>query len=78
MKITELFERKPATILKEGIVHPEDSVWTDGIAGARQAVANLAGMSSGKELTTIKWDGFPALIFGRNVDGQLMVMDKHV
>ena len=78
MKITELFERKPATILKEGIVHPEDSVWTDGIAGARQAVANLAGMSSGKELTTIKWDGFPALIFGRNVDGQLMVMDKHM
>ena len=78
MKITELFERKPAAVLNEGIVHPEDSIWTDGIAGARQAVANLAGMSSGKELTTIKWDGFPALIFGRNIDGQLMVVDKHM
>ena len=78
MKITELFERKPNTILKEGIVHPEDAIWTGGIAGARSAVANLAGMASGKELTTIKWDGFPALIFGRNVDGQLMVMDKHM
>jgi hypothetical protein len=78
MKITELFERKPTTVLKEGIVHPEDSIWTDGIAGARTAVANLSKMTGGKELTTIKWDGFPALIFGRNVDGQLMVTDKHM
>ena len=49
-----------------------------GIAGARAAVANLAKMAGGKELTTIKWDGFPALIFGRDPSGQLMVTDKHM
>jgi hypothetical protein len=78
MKITEVFAPPAVTILKEGIVHPEDAVWTDGIAGAKASVAALQAMSKGKELTTIKWDGFPALIFGRNVDGQLMVTDKHM
>ena len=77
MKITEIFAR-PEPALNEGIVHPEDSIWTGGIAGARQAVQNLSKMAGGKELTTIKWDGFPALIFGRNPDGQLMVTDKHM
>ena len=77
MKITEIFARKPQ-VIKEGIVHPEDAIWTDGIAKAQEAIAGLAAMAQGKELTTIKWDGFPALVFGRNVDGQLMVMDKHM
>lgn len=79
MKVTEIFARTPEPVfLKEGIVHPEDAVWTDGIDGARRSMKALASMSSGKELTTIKWDGFPALVFGRNVDGELMVTDKHM
>jgi hypothetical protein len=77
MKITEIFARKPQ-VIKEGIVHPEDAIWTDGITKAQEAIAGLAAMAQGKDLTTIKWDGFPALVFGRNVDGQLMVMDKHM
>ncbi len=79
MRITEVvLAAKETTLLQEGIVHPEDAVWTDGIAGAVKSMNALAGMSKGKELTTIKWDGFPALVFGRNVDGQLMVTDKHM
>lgn len=79
MKVTEIFARTTEPVfLKEGIVHPEDAVWTDGIDGARRSMKALASMSSGKELTTIKWDGFPALVFGRNVDGELMVTDKHM
>jgi hypothetical protein len=79
MKITELFvKRSTAPILKEGIIHPEDLIWTDGIPGAQRAIAGLAAMATGQELTTIKWDGFPALIFGRNLDGTLMVTDKHM
>jgi hypothetical protein len=77
MKITEVFAPKPQ-VIKEGIVHPEDAIWTDGIPGAQRSIAGLAAMAQGKELTTIKWDGFPALVFGRNVDGQLMVTDKHM
>ena len=73
-----LFEVKTSTILNEGIVHPEDKVWTDGIAGAKEALDGLRKMSTGKELTTIKWDGFPALIFGRDADGRLIITDKHM
>jgi len=77
MKITELFQPREK-VITEGIVHPEDAVWTDGIEGARRSVAALAAMGKGNQLTTIKWDGFPALVFGRNVDGELMVTDKHM
>jgi hypothetical protein len=79
MKITEIFNKPSEPVfIKEGIVHPEDAVWTDGIEGASRSMNALSSMSTGKELTTIKWDGFPALVFGRNVDGELMVTDKHM
>ena len=66
-------------MLREGrIVHPEDMIIDGGISGAQQAVAGLAAIAKGQEPTTIKWDGFPALVFGRNVDGQLVVADKHM
>ena len=75
-----LFEVKTSsnTVLTEGIIHPEDKIWTDGIAGAKDALDGLRKMSTGKELTTIKWDGFPALIFGRDADGRLIITDKHM
>ena len=53
-------------------------IWNSGITGARDAVNNLSLMATGKELTTIKWDGYPALVFGRNVDGELLLTDKHM
>ena len=79
MKITELFV-KPNLALTEGarIIHPEDLVFSDGIPGAQKAIASLEQMVKGSQVTTIKWDGFPALVFGRNVDGDLIVADKHM
>ncbi len=77
MKIREIILE--SRMLVEGrIVHPEDMVIDGGIQGAQQAVAGLAAIAKGQEPTTIKWDGFPALVFGRNVDGQLVVADKHM
>lgn len=77
MKIREIITE--SRMLREGrIVHPEDMVIDGGITGAQQAVAGLAAIAKGQEPTTIKWDGFPALVFGRNVDGQLVVADKHM
>jgi len=79
MKIFEVLEHKAQPVfLAEGIPHPEDSIWTGGIPAAQKEVAKISQMTAGQELTTIKWDGFPAVIFGRNVDGQLMVTDKHM
>jgi hypothetical protein len=80
MKISDIL-KESRQVIAEGahIVHPEDLVWSeDGIGGAQRAIAGLELMAKGKELTTIKWDGFPALVFGRNVDGQLMITDKHM
>ena len=77
MKIREIILENHRLV--EGrIVHPEDMVIDGGISGAQQAVAGLAAIAKGQEPTTIKWDGFPALVFGRNVDGKLVVADKHM
>ena len=67
--------------LKEDITartpHPEDSIF-DGSAAAMAAVKSLGAVVANPANITIKWDGFPALIFGRNPDGQLAVMDKYM
>lgn len=78
MKITEIFQPAVTAMLMESIPHPEDAIWTKGVSGAAAAVEDIAQMQSGKQLTTIKWDGFPAVIFGRGQDGQLIVSDKHM
>lgn len=77
MKIGEIILEN-RNLFEGRIVHPEDMILDGGIVGAEQAIAGLEAMAQGKELTTIKWDGFPALVFGRNVDGQLLVTDKHM
>lgn len=60
------------------IPHPEDFVFMGGSQGAAKAVQGLeyAGQNAGD--ITIKWDGKPALIFGRLPDGSLSVMDKYM
>ena len=66
--------------LTEGarIDHPEDLVFSEGSAGATRALKALLEIPKRTDQVTIKWDGFPALVFGRNVDGQLVVADKHM
>jgi hypothetical protein len=66
--------------LNEGarIDHPEDLIFSDGSNGARQALSALKEVPAKTNDLTIKWDGFPALVFGRNADGQLVVADKHM
>lgn len=79
MKITELFEG--ARILQEGaearIQHAEDLVFWEGAAGVRRAIEALKSLEQGKHSNvTIKWDGSPAIIFGRNEDGKFVFTDK--
>jgi hypothetical protein len=68
------------TLLRESthIEHPEDLVFTQGSQGAARAMQALNSVIAQPKNLTIKWDGFPAIIFGRNVDGQLTVADKHM
>jgi hypothetical protein len=57
--------------------HPEDAIF-DGSQAAAGMVQALEWVISNPGNGTIKWDGMPALVFGRNVDGKLIVTDKYM
>lgn len=57
-----------------GIAHPEDLIINEGSKGAHRAVNELINLST----LTIKWDGFPAIVFGRDKNGTLVFVDKHM
>ena len=65
--------------LKEGarIDHAEDIVFWEGSRGAIRALESLKSLEKGKHTdVTIKWDGSPAIIFGRDENGQFVLTDK--
>jgi len=57
--------------------HPEDSIF-DGAQAATQALQSLQYVIKNPGSVTIKWDGFPALIFGCVRDGRFTVQDKYM
>lgn len=58
--------------------HPEDLIMTDGTAGAKRALDGILATAKNPKAITIKWDGYPALIFGRGSNGKFSIMDKHM
>ena len=65
--------------LKEGarIDHAEDIVFWEGSRGAIRALESLKSLEQGKHTdVTIKWDGSPAIIFGRDANGEFVLTDK--
>jgi len=58
--------------------HPEDLIFLRGTQGANQAIQAMADTVANPEKVTIKWDGYPALIFGRNSNGKFTILDKHM
>jgi hypothetical protein len=60
------------------IPHPEDAFFIGGSEAANKAIQGLEGAIAGAAKTTIKWDGKPALIWGRLPNGKLAVMDKYM
>jgi hypothetical protein len=69
-----------SVILNEGarIEHPEDLVFTEGSKGAIRALSELENVVQNAESqVTIKWDGSPAIIFGRRIaDGKFTMNYK--
>ena len=70
------------SVIKEGadgprIDHAEDLIFWEGSAGAMRAINAIRSMESGgHEEVTLKWDGSPALIFGRDENGEFILTDK--
>lgn len=58
--------------------HPEDLVFLNDIEGANRALNSILATVKNPKAITIKWDGYPALIFGRGPDGKFAIMDKHM
>jgi hypothetical protein len=59
------------------IEHPEDLVFDYGSKGISQALAGIQSAAAEPAKTnTIKWDGKPAIIFGRNERGEFVLTDK--
>ena len=69
------------TVIAEGkghLEHPEDLVFIGDEQGARRAIDAISATVENPQSITIKWDGYPALVFGRGPDGKFSIMDKHM
>ena len=58
------------------INHVEDLVIFYGKEGSQRAVNALRSLETSPQETTIKWDGSPAVIFGRDDAGDFILTDK--
>ena len=70
---------KSRVVMKEGarIDHLEDLIFFEGSAGAVRALESLKNLEKGgHENVTLKWDGSPAVIFGRDENGEFIFTDK--
>lgn len=75
------FKQQTNTMLTEGarIEHLEDLVFRENppSKGASRALQSLINMEQGGHTdVTVKWDGSPAVIFGRDDDGNFIFTDK--
>lgn len=64
-------------VLTEGarIDHPEDLVFDFGVLGAKQGAEGLRNVIKDPSALSLKWDGKPAIIFGRDQQG-FVLTDK--
>jgi len=65
-------------VIVEGvrIEHPEDMVLDQGSRGLKQALAGILAAAKKPQENTVKWDGRPAIIFGRKPTGEFVLTDK--
>ena len=66
------------SVIVEGarIEHPEDMIFDYGSKGALSALTKLQQLPDQAKDITIKWDGKPAIIFGRDPQGKFVLTDK--
>lgn len=74
MKIFEItkYNKPMLAEAKARIDHPEDLVFEEGSAGAMRALEAIAHAAQNPSVNTVKWDGTPAIIFGRDENGFIL------
>jgi hypothetical protein len=72
-----IFENQVLTEAAARIEHLEDLVFEKGTRGIREALAIIQSAAENTaDTTTVKWDGKPAIIWGRKPDGRFVLTDK--
>jgi hypothetical protein len=72
-----IFEAQQLTEAAARIEHLEDLVFEKGTRGIREALAIIQSAAENTaDTTTVKWDGKPAIIWGRKPDGRFVLTDK--
>ena len=60
----------------KGIEHLEDYVFREGTSGVNKALAIVAAFQQNSKTASVKWDGKPAVVFGRKPDtGEFVLTD---
>jgi hypothetical protein len=77
-RLSDLSEETIVFEDKGHLDHPEDLVFLQDISGANRAIDSVVKTVTNPNTVTIKWDGYPALIFGRDATGKFSIMDKHM
>jgi hypothetical protein len=78
MRLVEFKEvdKKNVALKESRIQHAEDLIFWEGSQGAIRAIEQLQSLSKSTQSLTIKWDGSPAVVFGRNPNGEFIFTDK--
>ena len=78
-KLNNLEQFLVSNILNEGarIDHAEDLIFWEGSKGAIRSIKSFIELEKeGYKNVTMKWDGSPAVVFGRNDEGKFVLTDK--
>lgn len=60
----------------KGIEHLEDYIFRNGTAGVKTALAIVDAFKENSKTASVKWDGMPAVVFGRKPDtGEFVLTD---
>jgi hypothetical protein len=74
--LTPIFEAEVQGGKAKGIEHIEDLVFRKGTAGIKSALDTIRHLKDNTATSaTVKWDGKPAVIFGRDEQGQFVLTD---
>lgn len=78
MRLVEFKEtdRKNLALKESRIQHAEDLIFWEGSKGAARAIQQIEALTKDTKALTIKWDGSPAVVFGRNPNGEFIFTDK--
>lgn len=68
--------KKPIAESDARIQHIEDLAIWHGTKGIAKSIQTMHNLEKQPEDITVKWDGSPAVIFGRNENGQFVLTDK--